>query len=82
MLKKLVAVIEKAEKALEDTKISEDGTDVKTFEDWATAENAKTLKDAIKVAKEAKAGTFAAEKTTLENALKTFNDATKPGTLK
>lgn len=80
--KKLVAVIEKAEKALEDTKISEDGTDVKTFEDWATAENAKTLKDAIKVAKEAKAGTFAAEKTTLENALKTFNDATKPGTLK
>ncbi|MDK7355014.1 S-layer homology domain-containing protein [Peptoniphilus harei] len=80
--KDLLAVIEKAEKALENTKISKDGTDVKTFEDWATAEDAKTLKDAIKVAKEAKVGTFSAQKTTLEKALNTFNAATKPGFLK
>lgn len=80
--KDLLAVIEKAEKALENTKISKDGTDVKTFEDWATAEDAKTLKDAIKVAKEAKVGTFSAQETTLEKALNTFNAATKPGFLK
>lgn len=82
----LQGLIDTANTAKGNAKISVDGSDVSTSEKWVTTEKMKALTDAIATAdaalkaEDATAQSLKDAKTALENAITTFNNAVQPGT--